>query len=623
MRRRWVLGCTAGGALLWGFAVLRAQEQELPEHAECIFFNQPKNQRRAEQPLLTELTTKVSALRGAPTGERAAGTTDLSKLPTIDRYLFQAMKDASVPSTPITNDYEFIRRATLDLTGRAPTPERVQSFVADPSADKRAKLVDDLLASTSWLDKWTMYFGDLFKNASRTTQVLRFDEGVKAFNDWIRASLAGGKGYNHIATELISSSGENSYTQGDVNWLVGGIVTGGPVQDIWDQQTVNVATTFLGIAHVNCLLCHNGRGHLDSLSLWGKTATRMQGWQLASFLSHTETRRTVTGQNVFYWGLLDNARFRTDYPLNTTTGNRPARTPAGSTANVAPVYLFSGRGPAAGENYRVALAREVTADPQFSRAAVNYIWKEFFGVGLVDPPDQFDPARLDPDNPPEAPWTLQPSNARLLNTLAQDFANNGYNLKTLMKWIVTSQAYQLSSRYDGQWNPEWDQYFARKFVRRLWAEELHDAIVQTSGIPVTYNVSIFGPINWAIQFPETDRTPNPRLPITSFLDAFLRGNRDEEERRSDGSIAQALNLMNDDFVTSRVKATAANGLVAKNLGKGDEDLVNTLFLTVLSRYPTAAEKTSALSSLRTGNRTQEAENLLWTLYNKVDFFFNY
>src|SRR5262249_44483226 len=154
----------------------------------------------------------------------------------------------------------------------------------------------------------------------------------------------------------------------------------------------------------------------------------------------------------YYWVVEDNTRIRADYQLNTLTGNRPARCAGGAapvsgrcnaTGTVAPTYLFSGRGPNAGENYREALAREVTADFQFARATVNYMWKEFFGRGIVDPADQFDPARLDPDNPPPDPWTLQPSNARLLNALAQDFIDNGFDLKKLMRQITTSQAYQL------------------------------------------------------------------------------------------------------------------------------------------------------------------------------------
>ena len=156
---------------------------------------------------------------------------------------------------------------------------------------------------------------------------------------------------------------------------------------------------------------------------------------------------------------------------------------------VAPQYIFNGDTPRSGENYRVALARNITGDFQFARATVNYMWAQFFGRGIVDPPDTFDPARLDPDNPPPAPWTLQPTNAALLNALAQHFVDCGYNLKALMREIVNSDTYQLSSRYNGQWNAAWEPYFARKFVRRLWAEEVHDAVAQSSGTMPSYSMA--------------------------------------------------------------------------------------------------------------------------------------
>jgi hypothetical protein len=127
-----------------------------------------------------------------------------------------------------------------------------------------------------------------------------------------------------------------------------------------------------------------------------------------------------------------------------------------------------------------------------------------------------------------------------------------------------------------------------------------------------------------MQFPEPLNTPSAGNPVTSFLDAFLRGNRDDEERSGEGSISQALNLMNDNFIMSRVKSNGpASSLLVVNLSQTNTQLVNTLFLTVLSRNPTSAEMTQAVNQLQTGNRSQQAENLLWSLYNKVDFVFNY
>ncbi len=484
-----------------------------------------------------------------------------------------------------------------------------------------------------------MFYGDLFQNNSRNTQIVRYPAGVQAFYTYIHDSLAAGKPYDQMAREMISAQGSDSYTQGELNWLIGGVVTGGPAQDIWDQQTANMATAFLGISHVNCLLCHNGAGHLTSLSLWGAHTTRQQAWGLSSFLSHTDWPRTSVTPGVsqpYYWGLADNTKYKTDYGLNTTTGNRPARQPAaGGAKTVSPAYLWGGQGPDKGQNYRVALGGLVTSDFQFARAAVNYVWAYFFGQGIVDPPDQFDPARLDPANPPTAPWPqdptqpwpLQPSNPQLLNALAQDFINSGYDLKALMREIANSQAYQLSSRYDGTWNPAWQSLFARKMVRRLWAEEIHDAVAQSSGIIPTYNNANYGTINWAMQFPEPLNVPDgANGKVTAFLDTFLRGNRDTQVRSSDGSVTQVLDLMNDNFVMSRVQISKAPaGSFLKNVGNitDTKQLVTTAFLTVLSRKPTDVELAAAVANINGGNRSQEIENLMWSLYNKVDFIFNY
>jgi hypothetical protein len=432
--------------------------------------------------------------------------------------------------------------------------------------------------------------------------------------------------------ELITAAGDNSFNQGELNWMVGGYIGGGPAQDIIDSQTVNVAETFLGISHMNCLLCHNGRGHLDALSLWGSQTTRYQAWQMASFLSHTAIARHTEPDNsrAYHWSVLPSVT--RDYTLGSTSGNRPARVGPGCVAGkpcyVAPAYLFGGAGPNPGEDYQAALARLVTGDFQFARASVNYIWGQFFGRGIVDPPNQFDPARLDPDNPPAAPWTLQPSNARLLNALAQRFIDGGYSLQALMREIVTSDAYQLSSRYDGAWDPNWEPLFARKFVRRLWAEEIHDALADASGVVPHYKVTGFSDqgfptVDYAMQLPDTVNVPGGGA--TAFLDSFLRGNRDDNERKPDGSVLEALSLMNDPFVMSRTAATgaAASPLIARNLAKSDEDFVDAVFLAVLSRYPSAEERPTAVAALRSGNRTQAARDLVWALYNKVDFLFNY
>jgi hypothetical protein len=133
----------------------------------------------------------------------------------------------------------------------------------------------------------------------------------------------------------------------------------------------------------------------------------------------------------------------------------------------------------------------------------------------------------------------------------------------------------------------------------------------------------WGPVSFAMQFPEPLRTPDGTGVVSQFLDAFLRGNRDDQVRRGDGSISQALGLMNDKtMVMNRVLSKDANSLIQQALKLTDDQLVNTLFMTVLSRPPSTTELNIALTNLKT-NRTTEAQNLLWSLYNKVDFVFNY
>jgi len=646
MRKNLVVSAAGVGLVLAaGLVGLRAQERAAQEQLpvsdpSCTFFGPDHDkftgrsnaleQARLTMSVVSKLATVSSgaqAMPSAPGGSRT-GTAQQPSSNTIDKYIFPALAAAGVAPAPPTNDYEFVRRVYLDLTGRIPTGTQMATFVNDTTPNKRALLVDSLVGSPTWLDKWTVWFGDLFQNNSQNSQITRFEPTVVAFNTYVRNSLSAGKPYNQMASEIIAASGLDSYTQGELSYEVGGVVTGGPQQDIFDQQVANTATTFLGLSNLNCLLCHDGRGHLDQINLWGYYTSRYQAWGMASFMSHTDEPRTTVASNTYYWGLEDNVKYKVDYQLNTQTGNRPPRGLTTSKTTVPPMYVLGGATPNKGENYRAALARMTTTDFQFARAAVNYIWEYFFTVGIVSPSNQFDPMRLDPNNPPSncpplAPCTLQPSNAALLNALASDFVASGYDIQALMKEIVNSQTYQLSSRYNGNWDPSTANLFGRKLVRRLWSEEVHDAITTSSNLIPTYTNPNWGPVNYAMQLPEPLNTPDgSNGAVNNFLNAFLRGNRDDQVRRPDGSISQALSLMNDNFVMSRIQPTT--GLLKTVVALSNDQLVNTLFWNILTRYPTATEMSDALANLQSAStRTQEAQNLIWSLYNKVDFVFNY
>ncbi|HKE25869.1 MAG TPA: DUF1553 domain-containing protein [Bryobacteraceae bacterium] len=649
---RWVPLLGGVSLLVSGIVGIRAQDSPVP--SECSYFGSERD-KLADEALkatghsrmhrLSDLTGKVAAqLAYVPPGSPTYGFDQAHAAGSIDSYTFQAMQTAGINPAPMTTDWEFVRRVTLDLTGRIPTASAVLSFVNDTTTNKRAKLIDSLLASSQWVDKWTMFYGDLFQNTVTrpSTGVNRFASGRNAFYQYIHDSLANGKSYAQMATDLISPQGTDSYTTGTLNFLVGSYVSNGPVQDTFDAETSSVADIFLGITYVNCLLCHNGAGHLNQINLWGSNITRYQGWQLAAFVSHTQaaqTRYDSTNNNLYYWSLQNNTKgYTNDYTLNTTSGNRPPRlAPTGCKSGqpcyyVPPQYIFNGNAPTPGLDYRTALAQYVTGDFQFARAAVNYVWAHFFGMGMVDPPDTFDLARLDPNNPPPSPWTLQPTNAALLNALATHFMQGGYDVKALMREITNSQTYQLSSRYVGTWNASYEPYFARKYVRRLWSEEVVDGIMQSSGYQPGFTVTGFTdqgfakPI-YAMQLPDTVNMPDDGNTRT-MLDTFLRGNRDDQPRRSDGSILQALNLMNGPIVEGRLAytGTTPSPLITQNLNLDNQSLVNTLFLNILSRYPSNDELNQSMAKLPTGSstaRTQAIQDLVWSLYNKVDFLFNY
>jgi hypothetical protein len=619
------------------------------EHPECSFFG-PQRERflagaperlggRARSRILSTTTDQVMRAMAVGSGSPQSHSGGRAHAEdSIDSYIWADFARRRITPAERTNDWEFARRVTLDLTGRIPTTAAIIAFVSSTAADKRAKLVEDLLADPTWVDKWTMFFGDLYQNVDSkpSTGLRRFPEGRNAFYAWIRDSLAKNKPYNQMATEMIAGTTENTYEAGASNYILNGYITGGPTQDVMDQSTSFVFDTFLGMAYVNCVLCHNGRGHLDQLSLWGSRTTRYQSWQLASYMSRTTFTRGYpdpNNRNIYYWNVADNPR-ATDYALNTTTGNRPSRVaPSGCRSGqpcfyVPPQYIFTSESPRAGENYRVALARQITGDIQFARATVNYVWAHMFGRGIVDPPNTFDPARLDPNNPPPDPWTLQPSNPALLNALARHFVDSGYNLKALMREIANSDVYQLSSRYEGNWNPDWEPYFARKFVRRLWGEEIHDAVALSSGTLPQITLRGFTDLgfdtpSYAMQLPDITGGGDGQ----ALLDNFIRGNRDDQPRKYDGSILQALTLMNNNFVVQRSHATGTNAsrLISQNLTKSNPDLINLLYVTILSRMPSETETKRAMAAIPASGSTRTAavQDLVWSLYNKVDFIFNY
>jgi hypothetical protein len=558
----------------------------------------------------------------------ATSTVDPNSIPHknfIDDYIFSRMSGAGIQSAPLASDAEFLRRVTLDLTGRVPSGPDMDAFVADPNPSKRDLKVDALIGTPEFVDKWTMFFGDLMKNNAQSVNVNRDINGRDAFYLYIKNSVLQNKPYDQMAREVIAGAGD-SFVQGEANWPVGNTIAMGPAQDTYDGQSVQLASQFLGINTVDCLLCHDGARHLDSVNLWGSKQLRQNMWGLSAYFARARmVRQTDTATMLTKFIVSDAATG--EYQLNTTTGNRTARQPISGVNTVAPKNPFNGGGTiGATENRRQAIARQITGDIQFSRAAVNYVWEKFMVEAFVSPSNAFDLARLDANNPPPGPWTLQPTNPQLLDAMSGWFQQNNYDMRALMSLIAKSNAYQLSAVYPGTWNISYVPYYARKYVRRLDAEEVHDAVQKATGILGSYTLtgSSLPAVQWAMQLPDT-KEPRSNNAVATFLNSFGRGDRDTAPRRSDGSMLQSLNMMNNAFIGNRMHQVNTGSRVQTLLAQNApaDQIINELFKNTLSRPPTNDEINLFMPFFQQQGNVRGAEGLQWVLLNKMDFLFNY
>jgi hypothetical protein len=601
--------------------------------ADCTFERDPESYLTAFRRHVEELS--ASTERVSRTGGRGrrlyAGTTVVPSRGVIDDHIFGKMADDGIPYAPLASDTEFLRRVTLDLTGRIPSATDVRVFLADPSSRKRTDLIHKLVNSPEFVDKWTMFYGDLLRNvAAPTTTANIYPEGRNALYNTIRDFLDSRMPYDVFVQKIITANG-SSWEYGGATYVFAMQTAMGPVQDTYDTFAARTATQFLGLGNLDCVLCHDGKGHLDKLNAWGATTTRKDAWELAAFFSRVRNVRSAnmaTTGTVYYWTISEATTG--DYGLATTSGNRPARNPINDNRIVRPRYIFS-TSPLAGATYRETFAANLIHDRQFARAAVNYLWKAMMGMGIVEPADQFDPKRLDPANLPVG-WSVQPSHPELLEALTDDFIAGGFDVRRLLEKIADSSAYQLSSSFPDEWKIEYATYFARKFARRLWAEEVHDAITTATGVlPAAPGYAIGGPllpldpVLYAMQLPDTQEPRSNADGATTFMNYFMRGNRDTTTRTGEATVLQALAMMNNNFVLRRVRNSTAGSNVNRLLANRDVDddrLIDELYLATLGRYASAAERDAARAALKS-NRTQGAENLQWALLNKLDFLYNY
>ena len=585
---------------------------------ECAFQANPDRFLAQEARARTAVHKSVSSL-----GRRAAATVDAAEIPRrnfVDDFIFGAMERDGVKSAPLSSDQEFLRRVYFDLTGHPPTPAEIREFLDKPD---RNAVIDRLLYSRQFVDRWTLWLGDLLQNAAFPSNFDRQYFGRNAFYKWMLLSISGEKSLRNIALEAVAGKGNNyEEATGGVNFPLNGIAAMAPVQDTYDNMFMKSATAFLGLSNYDCLLCHDGRGHLEQVNLWASKATRLQAQRQAAFFARITMPKPNIAVTQFLYNSYNVADAGRDfYRLNTISGNRPDRVLLGASNIVEPEYR-DGRTPASGE-WREEYAKFMVDDPMFAVNFANRLWKEMFTLGLVEPVDALDPARLDPDNPPPASWGFQATHPELLQKLASELKSRNYSLREYLRLLLESSAYQLSSRYDGDWKLNYVPLFARHYPRRLEGEEVHDTIVKATNIRPVYTLRDLEDTSWAMQMPEPVE-PRSNGSAVNFMNPFYRGNRDSFFRIQDGSVQQQLNLMNDTFILNRLRV-ASSSTLREAAAMKDAEAIDQLFLLLLQRLPDEREKKTSLDYLAKAGtqRNTYFEDLAWSLVNKTDFLFNY
>jgi hypothetical protein len=495
----------------------------------------------------------------------------------VDQIIDAKLKRLKIQPSGLTDDANFLRRVSLDLTGKPPTVGEVRAFLNDPapSRAKRQKVIEKLLASPAYVDHWTVKWGDLLQNSRKFLG----EKGTFAFQEWIRESIASNQPWDKTVRELLTSRG-GSYENPASNFFR---ITKDPKQAM--EKTTQV---FLGVRMV-CAQCHD-----HPFERW----TQNQYYQMAAFFSAVGVRPGYeVGEDIVY-------DLRYDYEMKHPKDGRvvpPQFLIAATVASTAPLKIPSD------QKRREALAEWLTSkqNPFFAKSTANRVWSYFFGRGIIDPVDD-----IRASNPP--------SNEALLTALTKEFTDRNFDLKQLMRTIVNSRVYQASIETN-EWNAHDTDNFSHQRPRRLSAEQLLDSLALATGA--------------RIELPEVppdttaSQVPDPHVGKDGFLDLFGRPARDsscECERRTDLSLPQALNLVNGKTIADAV--ADPRGVAAKLVlsGQPDAAVVEEMYLAALGRVPTPAESARGVQYLQgAGGKALRAQDLLWALVNSKAFLYNH
>ena len=493
----------------------------------------------------------------------------------IDELIAKKCRENGVVPVDLADDAEFLRRVWLDIGGKIPTAADSQDFLEQTNSDKRRQLVDELLNGPNYVVNSTNFWRGVLIPEADSDFNIRFM--LPGFEAWLRQRLDENKAYDDIVRELLTTPVAGMNVFQNQNGLT-------PVAFYQSKEikpeNLAAATSrmFLGI-RIECAQCHDHPFDTwKQKDFWGYAAffAAMQRQQagngILGQLQELFSRRTLTVPD-------------TDEVVNATylTGESP-QVPSGSSA-------------------RITLADWVTSsdNPYFARTAANRIWGHFFGIGIVDPVDDFSDS-----NPPSHP--------ELLNLLARELVEHDFDLKFLVRAITASRTYQLTSAVrseDGDAAEAW--LFSRMAVKGMTAEQLYDSIAQAVGNHETYEVS---------QQARFGGTPRSR-----FVEQFSDSRSGPTERQT--SVLQALSMMNGRVITSATDLDSSRTLagIIGFPGLDNARRIEALFLATLNRRPSPDERKRFLSYVEANDPDRTADSglsdVFWVLLNSSEFSLNH
>jgi hypothetical protein len=496
----------------------------------------------------------------------------------IDEKNLAKLAALQIPPSPDAGDAAFLRRAYLDATGTLPTVSQAEAFLSDRAPDRRARLVDRLLESPEYVDYWAYKWSDMLLVSSRKLAA----PSMWSFYRFVRRSVEENVPWDRFARSILTAQG-STLSNGAAAFYV---MHRDPI-----DLTESASMTFLGLS-LTCARCHN-----HPLEKW----TQDQYYSFASLFARVTLKDgDTTGDAVV-------ANSRDGEILHPRRGVAMPPSPL----DARPISADDPR------DRRAVLADWLARpdNPYFARALVNRVWSNFFGRGLVDPEDD-----LRVSNPP--------SDEALLDWLVADFIAHRYDVKHLVRTIMNSAVYARSS-VPVPGNESDAKFLSHYRVKRLPAEVLLDAIARVTEVPTSFDGY---PAGWrSLQLPDSQVA-------STFLDSFGRPARIATcscERSAEPSMSQALHLANGETINEKLRSDASAAAKAAAGKESDPAIVERLFLSALSRRPTAAERERTIKALKDAtagvadpkaaatSRRQAVEDLYWAVLTSREFLFNH